>query len=166
MQNKLTKTEYYSPAEDTLFFAEYIQNEKGKYALDIGTGSGYQAALLAEIVHEVYTVERVPHLAELARERLTLLGYRNIEVKVDDGTLGWEEKAPFDAILVTAGGPHIPKSLLQQLKSGGRLIIPVGDALSQQLILARKTGPDEWVEELLEHVRFVPLIGQEGWTGL
>jgi protein-L-isoaspartate(D-aspartate) O-methyltransferase len=131
--------------------------------LEIGTGSGYQAAILSNIAHRIYTVERIPSLAETAREALKRDGFLNVEVKVDDGTLGWPEKGLFDAIIVTAAGPDIPKSLLEQLKVGGRLIIPIGDAWSQRLVRVRKLSATETREEHLENVRFVPLIGEQGW---
>jgi len=102
-------------------------------------------------------------LAETAKLILKEKGYSNVEVKIDDGTLGWPDKGPFDAIIVTAAGPSIPKPLIDQLKVGGRLIIPVGDAWSQRLIRVRKLSKDETREEHLEYVRFVPLIGEEGW---
>lgn len=132
--------------------------------LDIGTGSGYAAAVFAHFCREVYSVERIPELAEEAKERLKRLGYSNVEVSTGDGTLGWKEHAPYDAIVVTAGAPVIPHSLIGQLKVGGRLIIPVGDSTMQKLLRYRKEGEDEMKEELLEYVRFVPLIGREGWN--
>ncbi|MGA8164661.1 MAG: protein-L-isoaspartate(D-aspartate) O-methyltransferase [Waddliaceae bacterium] len=137
--------------------------ESSSHVLEIGTGSGYAAAILSLIVQEVYTVERIPQLATQAQERFAQLGYDNIHVKVANGTLGWPEKAPFDAIIVTAGAPVIPESLLEQLKPAGRMVIPVGDAFSQELVRIRKslTGKDH--HEFLGPVRFVPLIGEEGW---
>lgn len=131
--------------------------------LEIGTGSGYAAAVLASFVQEVYTVERIPELAEQAIERFENLRYKNIHVKIDDGTLGWPEKGPFDAIIVTAGAPIVPSSFIDQLKVNGRLIIPVGDAMSQQLVRLRKLPSGEYHKEFLEYVRFVPLIGKDGW---
>lgn len=129
--------------------------------LDIGTGSGYAAAVLSHIVQKVYSIERIPELAD--RAALLLKDYENIEVTAGDGTLGWPEKAPFDAIIVTAGAPVVPESLLKQLKEGGRLIIPVGDSLSQRLLRLRKTAAGRFTREIIEHVRFVPLVGEEGW---
>ncbi len=131
--------------------------------LEIGTGSGYGAAVLSLIAKDVYTIERVPELAEEARKRFSSLGYSNIHLKIANGTLGWPEEGPFDAILVTAGGPEIPKSLFKQLKPNGRLVIPVGDLSSQELMRVRKLGSGEVTVENLCPVRFVPLIGEEGW---
>jgi len=132
--------------------------------LDIGTGSGYAAAVLSRIAKEVFTVERLEALATRARERLERLGYRNVRVLHGDGTLGWPEHAPYDAIAVAAGGPGVPKALLDQLAPGGRLVIPVGpDETSQTLVRMTKEGPDEFREEALSEVRFVPLIGEQGW---
>lgn len=130
--------------------------------LDIGTGSGYAAAVLSRIVNLVYSMERLPDLAQKADQLLKLLGYTNISVKTGDGTLGWPEVAPFDAVIVTAGAPVIPESFHDQLKEGGRLIIPVGDSMSQELLRLRKT-PKGYSREMIEHVRFVPLIGKQGW---
>jgi protein-L-isoaspartate(D-aspartate) O-methyltransferase len=132
--------------------------------LEIGTGSGYQAAILAELASEVVTVERYPTLAERARDRLARLGYTNVKVVVGDGTLGWPEDAPYDGIIVTAAAPHLPRPLEEQLsqKSGSRIVIPIGDAQDQDLI-----AYERWENGLREinlgGVRFVPLIGAEGW---
>lgn len=131
--------------------------------LDIGTGSGYAAAVFAHFCHEVYSIERIPQLAEEAKERFQTLNYDNIHVKIGDGTLGWEEHAPYDAIVVTAGAPVLPQSLVGQLKDGGKLIIPVGDSTFQKLVRYRKQEDGTLSEEVLEYVRFVPLIGEEGW---
>jgi protein-L-isoaspartate(D-aspartate) O-methyltransferase len=131
--------------------------------LEIGTGSGYAAAILSRIVKKVFTIERIEDLAQRAKAAYKRLGYDNIEVKSGDGTRGWADKGPFDAILVTAGAPIIPNSLKEQLKPGGRLIIPVGDAFSQRLLRIRKLEDNTFVEETVEYVRFVPLIGEEGW---
>jgi len=128
--------------------------------LEIGTGSGYQAAVLAEIVKEVYTIEIRKPLAQSASKRLQELGYKNIQVKWADGYFGWQEVAPFDAIIVTAASNHIPPSLLRQLKEGGRLIIPVGSTtFLQTLTLVTKENGDLQVEQL-GGVMFVPLIGE------
>lgn len=132
--------------------------------LDIGTGSGYAAAILSRIVKKVCTIERIPELAEQAQERFQQLGYSNIFVKTGDGTLGWPEEGPFDAIIVTAGAPVIPESFYNQLKEGGRIIIPVGDAYTQQLLRLRKQFDGKFSREMLEFVRFVPLIGEQGWS--
>ena len=131
--------------------------------LEIGTGSGYSAAILSRMAVFIYTIERHDLLAHLAKERFKNLGYNNIEVHVSDGTLGWPEKAPFEAILVTAGGPVIPDSLIDQLAIGGRLVIPVGNKGEQKLMRVKKTATNELIEENLGSVRFVPLIGTEGW---
>jgi len=130
--------------------------------LEIGTGSGYQTAILAELAKEVFTVERLAELSWEAQERLRRLGYRNVHFRVGDGTKGWPEEAPFPAILVTAAAPRVPPSLLEQLSEGGRLVIPVGGRFHQDLWLVRKKG-EKPVYEHLCPVSFVPLIGEEGW---
>jgi len=136
----------------------------GARVLEIGTGSGYGAAVLSWIAAEVYTVERVGALAEAARRRLSELGYANVYVLEGDGSLGWPEHAPYDAILVTAGGPRVPKTLLSQLGVGGRLIMPVGGATRiQRLVRLTRTEMHEYEYEDLEEVAFVPLIGVEAW---
>ncbi len=132
--------------------------------LEVGTGSGYAAAVLSEIAKEVYTIERHKILANTARKRLERLDYKNILVFYGDGTLGWPEYAPFDAIVVTAGGPNVPETLKRQMAIGGRLVIPVGAFLHvQQLLRIRRISEDEYKEEDLGSVRFVPLIGAAGW---
>jgi protein-L-isoaspartate(D-aspartate) O-methyltransferase len=132
--------------------------------LEIGTGSGYAAAVLSRVAKEVFTVERIEALAGEARERLTRLGYRNVHVLCGDGTLGWPDHAPYDAIAVAAGGPEIPRALLSQLAPGGRLVIPVGsDESSQTLMRVTREGEDQFREEPIASVRFVPLIGVQGW---
>ena len=137
----------------------------GARALEIGTGSGYGAAVLSRIAAEVYTVERVGALADEARDRLAKLGYATVHVLEGDGSLGWAEHAPYDAILVTAGGPRVPKALLNQLAVGGRLVMPVGPvARHQRLVRVTRTDVHEYEYEDLEEVAFVPLIGAEGWT--
>ncbi|MBC7221671.1 protein-L-isoaspartate(D-aspartate) O-methyltransferase [Candidatus Bipolaricaulota bacterium] len=130
--------------------------------LEIGTGSGYQTAILAELAKEVFTVERIPELSWEAQERLRKLGYTNVRFRVGDGTKGWPEEAPFPAILVTAAAPRVPPSLLSQLAEGGRLVIPVGGRFQQDLWLVRKEGGRPVYEHLCP-VSFVPLIGEEGW---
>ena len=133
-------------------------------ALEIGTGSGYAAAVLSRIAAAVYTVERLHSLAETARLRLEMLGYDNILVHEGDGTLGWPDHAPYDAIVVTAGAPQVPKPLLEQLALRGRLVIPVGSTpYLQMLVRVRRLAEDEFRIEELCGVRFVPLIGAEGW---
>jgi len=130
--------------------------------LEIGTGSGYQAAILAELSKQVYTIERVEPLLERAREILQELGYTNVHLKAFNGTMGWKEHAPFDAIMVTAGAPDIPQPLLEQLADRGRLVIPVGDRLTQQLTKVVREG-DDFFREDLGSVRFVNLMGTYGW---
>lgn len=130
--------------------------------LEIGTGSGYQTAVLAELAREVFTVERIPELSREAEERLGRLGYRNVRFRVGDGTKGWPEAAPFPKILVTAAAPRVPPSLLAQLQEGGRLVIPVGGRFDQDLWLVRHEGGKAVYEHLCP-VSFVPLIGEEGW---
>ena len=137
----------------------------GERVLEIGTGSGYAAAVLAEIAAEVYTVERIGELAEKAASTLTALGCRNVHVVHGDGTLGWAAAAPYDAIIVAAAGPEVPELLKQQLKVGGRLVIPVGsDPRAQELVRVTRTSNDEFKSEDLADVRFVPLVGKEGWA--
>ena len=132
--------------------------------LEVGTGSGYAAAVLAEIAAQVYTIERHKILADSARNRLIQLGYKNTYVLHGDGTLGWPEHAPFDAIVVAAGGPEVPQQLKEQLAIGGRLVIPVGTSVrSQHLVKVIRVSENEYIEEDLGGVRFVPLIGAAGW---
>lgn len=136
----------------------------GDRVLEIGTGSGYGAAVLSKIAGEVYTVERIEGLADSARDRLAALGYGNVHVRCGDGTLGWAEHAPYDAIIVTAGGPTVPRALLDQLKPGGRFVMPVGsEPRAQRLIRRTRTGPETYTQDDLEWVAFVPLIGEQGW---
>lgn len=131
--------------------------------LEIGAGSGYQTAILAKLVRTVYAIERVPHLAKNAAERLDKLGIKNVRLKCDDGTLGWEIYAPFDGILVAAGSPVIPEPLVQQLKIGGRLVIPIGqDAKTQKLIRVTRREKGFQTEDFGD-CAFVPLIGEHGW---
>lgn len=134
-------------------------NEK---VLEIGTGSGYQAAVLAELAREVYTVERFSTLSIAARRVLYRLGTHNVFFKIGDGTLGWEEKAPFDAILVTAAGPQVPETLKKQMAEGGRMVIPIGSFDSQELLFIKREGP-QWKMQRLSECRFVKLVGKEGW---
>ena len=132
--------------------------------LEIGTGSGYAAAVLAELAAEVFTIERQPGLCDSARARLDRLGYRNVQVRCGDGTKGWSAVAPFNAIVVAAGGPSIPASLREQLAIGGRRVIPVGDESAQRLLRLRRTADDVYEEDDLGAVQFVPLIGDDGWN--
>jgi protein-L-isoaspartate(D-aspartate) O-methyltransferase len=146
------------------YMIEAVAPEPTDRALEIGTGSGYSAAVLGSIVAEVYTVERLPALAESAARRLARLDVRNVRVRCGDGTLGWPEHAPYDMIVVTAGGPGVPPALLAQLAPGGRLVMPVGDApRAQQLVRVRRHRDGTTTQEWLEPVAFVPLIGEQGW---
>ncbi len=145
---------------------EIVQPKPDFRVLEIGAGSGYQAAVLAELVDHVYTVEIVPPLADWAQERLKLAGYTNVTVRHADGYYGWEEHAPFDAIVVTAAAPHIPPPLLEQLREGGRMIIPVGSRFrTQQLVLVEKQDGAFKTRNVLP-VRFVPFTRSDpdsGW---
>ena len=141
--------------------------EPGDRVLEIGAGSGYAAAVMAKIARRVYAIERQPELGRVAQERFDRLGYDNIELKVGDGTRGWPEAAPFDAILAAAGGPEVPDALLEQLAPGGRLVMPVGRSRdSQSLVVVRRTGDRRFEQTELGAVRFVPLIGEHGWQDL
>jgi protein-L-isoaspartate(D-aspartate) O-methyltransferase len=129
--------------------------------LEIGTGSGYQAAILAKLVKHVYSIEIIEALADESAARLERLGYDNVTTKLTDGYYGWEEHAPFDAIVVTAAASHVPPPLVQQLKPGGRMIIPIGGRfMTQQLLLLEKTDNDEVITRQVAAVRFVPLTGE------
>ncbi len=130
--------------------------------LEIGTGSGYQTAVLAELARTVYTIEREPELAVDARELLEELGYGNVHYRVGDGTLGWADEAPFDAIVVCAGAPAVPRDLEAQLREGGRLVIPIGTRCEQELYRFARRGA-ECVMDWITTCRFVPLVGEEGW---
>ncbi len=141
---------------------EALELKGDEKVLEIGTGSGYQTAILAQLAKEVYSIERIPELYEKAREKLNQLGYKNIKLKLFDGTLGWDEYQPYDAILVTAGAPSIPQPFLDQLKEGGRLVIPVGERHEQELIKIIKQK-DTQIRESLGGCRFVDLIGVHGW---
>lgn len=134
-----------------------------EHLLEIGTGSGYQTAVLASLCRRVYTIERIRPLALQARKVLDSLGLLNVNIRIGDGTLGWPEESPFDAILVTAGAPAVPETLAAQLAPGGRLVIPVGDAANQTLLRIRKAADGALQQESLAGCRFVPLIGQQGW---
>jgi protein-L-isoaspartate(D-aspartate) O-methyltransferase len=130
--------------------------------LEIGTGSGYQAAVLAHLAKEVFTIERIASLAEKAEQRFRDLAYFNIHVKIGDGTLGWPEKAPFDGIIITAGSPKMPDPLKEQVSENGIIVIPVGSRYSQQLLRIKKTKSG-FEEEYHTPCVFVPLIGEHGW---
>jgi protein-L-isoaspartate(D-aspartate) O-methyltransferase len=144
--------------------AEALALQPTDTVLEVGTGSGYAAAVLSILATRVYTIERHFALADIARERLHRLGYANVEVRRGDGTLGWPDAAPFDAISVAAGGPEVPPSLVQQLAVGGRLVIPIGPEDQQRLVRITRLSPTEVVREDLGDVMFVPLIGEEGWS--
>jgi len=130
--------------------------------LEIGTGSGYQAAILAELAKDVYTIERIDSLSIAARRVLHKLLYKNIHFRIGDGTLGWPEEAPFDGIIVTAGSPEIQKTFLNQLADGGKLVIPVGGEAVQELVVIKKIG-DRFETKQVTGCRFVKLIGEYGW---
>jgi protein-L-isoaspartate(D-aspartate) O-methyltransferase len=130
--------------------------------LEIGTGCGYQTAILAELVANVFSVERISTLATTARQLLDRLGYYNVAIRVGDGTLGWSDEAPFDAILVTAGTPQVPRPLIAQLAEGGRLVFPIGEEELQTLVRIRKEGT-RLREEYFGDCRFVKLVGRYGW---
>jgi protein-L-isoaspartate(D-aspartate) O-methyltransferase len=143
------------------FMTEALGLRGGEKVLEIGTGSGYQAAILAEIAAEVYTIEIVPSLAASAAERLAALGCGNVRVRSGDGYRGWPEAAPFDGILVTAAPDHVPQPLVEELKIGGRLVIPVGESAgAQELRVLVKQADGRVVEERSLPVRFVPMTGE------
>jgi protein-L-isoaspartate(D-aspartate) O-methyltransferase len=140
------------------FMTEALRLKGGETVLEVGTGSGYQAAVLAEIAAKVYTIEIVEPLAAESKERLKRLGYDNVEVRAGDGYAGWLEAAPFDAVIVTAAAPRIPEPLKQQLKDGGRLVIPVGEQYQELIVLTRKG--EKFDEKKVLPVRFVPMTGK------
>lgn len=145
--------------------SQIIEPQPGLRVLEIGTGSGYQAAVLAEMGMDVYTVERIRELHAAARDLLRTLKYRKVRLKLDDGTLGWPEAAPYDRILVTAGGPEVPLPLIEQLADPGILVIPVGASKRmQELVVVRKQG-GRVVRESKGGVAFVDLVGTHGWRG-
>jgi protein-L-isoaspartate(D-aspartate) O-methyltransferase len=137
----------------------------GERVLEVGTGSGYQTAILAELAGKVYSVERIRALADRARAILEELGYYNVLIRVGDGTLGWREEAPFDAVLVTAAAPEVPAPLVEQLKPGGRLVIPVGGTTAQVLKSLVKDADGTVRESELVGCVFVKLVGEQGWQG-
>lgn len=141
---------------------EMLQLKGPEKVLEIGTGSGYQAAILAELADRVFSIERHPSLAYRANQILQKLGYKNVIIRVGDGTLGWPDDAPFDGIMVTAGAPKVPQPLVDQLAMGGRLVVPVGDRLSQELVLVERV-PEGIHKTNLGGVRFVDLVGKWGW---
>lgn len=143
--------------------AAALQLRGDERVLEVGTGSGYAAAVLSRLAAEVWTIERFRSLAVAAAERLDAGGYRNVHVGAGDGTAGWPEHAPYQAITVAAAGPHVPQALIRQLAPGGRLVIPIGDREEQQLVRVVRTRQG-WRQEQLGPVRFVPLVGQDGWA--
>jgi protein-L-isoaspartate(D-aspartate) O-methyltransferase len=146
------------------YMIEALELTGRERVLEIGTGSGYAAAVLSLCAAEVFSVERIAALADTARGRLQELGYRNVAVHLGDGTLGWKDHAPYDAIVVTAGAPEVPAGLREQLATGGRLVIPVGPTPHlQELVRVRRLPSGEFRREELCGVRFVPLIGEQGW---
>ncbi|HMS33619.1 MAG TPA: protein-L-isoaspartate(D-aspartate) O-methyltransferase [Ignavibacteria bacterium] len=152
------------------YMTELLGIKPGDKVLEIGTGSGYQSAVLFELGAEVYSIERIKALHESAKEKLYRTGYK-VRLKNDDGTKGWIEYAPFDKIIVTAGSPRIPRQLLEQLCIGGKMVIPVGDEESQKLLLVKKSESEDkndnepkYKYKTLEDFKFVPLIGEEGWS--
>jgi len=145
------------------FMSEALNLAGREDVLEIGTGSGYQAAVLSCLARRVYTIERHASLARRARQILDAVGCGNVHVRLGDGTLGWPEMGPYDAIMVTAGAPVLPERLKEQLKVGGRLVVPVGDKSQQVLLRVTRTGEDLFLEDRLVGCRFVPLVGENGW---
>jgi protein-L-isoaspartate(D-aspartate) O-methyltransferase len=144
---------------------ELIDPQPGDTVLEVGTGSGYQAAVLAELVARVYSIEIIEPLGREAADRLAALDYRNVELRIGDGYQGWPEKGPFDGIVVTAAAPHVPEPLLAQLKRGGRMVIPVGGRVSgQEMLLIEKGGDGTLQTRAVIPVRFVPLTGEGAAT--
>jgi len=143
--------------------SEALMLDGSERVLEVGTGSGYQAAVLALLADRVFSLERIPSLARRARKVLDDNGFSKVNIRLADGTVGWQDMAPFDGIIVTAGAPKVPQEYLDQLSLGGRLIIPVGDRESQVLMRITRVGEAEYKEEKMLGCRFVPLIGSQGW---
>jgi protein-L-isoaspartate(D-aspartate) O-methyltransferase len=142
---------------------EALEAQPGDRALEVGAGTGYAAAVLSRLAGEVYAIERHASLARAAADRLARLGFANVQVTAGDGSLGWPEHAPYDGIMVAAGGPEVPRALLDQLAPGGRLVLPVGPVEHQVLLRVRRAPDGSFRRESLGEVRFVPLVGEEGW---
>ncbi|GMU85730.1 MAG: protein-L-isoaspartate O-methyltransferase [Ignavibacteriales bacterium] len=144
------------------FMTELLEVKKGGKVLEVGTGSGYQAAILSELGVKVYSVEKEFDLYKETNRLLLTLGYR-VATRYGDGTIGWNEFAPYDGIIVTAGAPSLPITLRNQLREGGKLIVPVGDRAAQKLFVVERTGETAFKEKVIPGFKFVPLIGKEGW---
>ncbi len=144
-------------------YLELLELTGREKVLEIGTGSGYQTVLLAHLVAQVFSIERIPALLHQAREAIQRSGVRNVSLLLGDGTVGWREYSPYDAILVGAGAPSMPQPLLEQLAEGGRLLIPIGDREEQKLVIATRTGGRIDTRDVAP-VRFVPLLGSHGWS--
>jgi protein-L-isoaspartate(D-aspartate) O-methyltransferase len=143
--------------------SEALMLDGSETVLEVGTGSGYQAAVLALLAERVFSLERIPSLARRARRVLDSNSFSKVNIRLADGTFGWQDMAPFDGIIVTAGAPKVPQEYLDQLAVGGRLIIPVGDRESQVLMRITRVGENDYKEEKMLGCRFVPLIGNQGW---
>lgn len=145
------------------FMSEALQLTGGETVLEIGTGTGYAACVLSHLAGRVFSIERIPELAQSAQRRVAKLGYSNVRIHCGDGTLGLPEEAPFDAIIVTAGAPELPASFASQIADGGRIVIPIGNAKTLQRMCRFTRHGDDLFEEDLGDFAFVPLIGQQGW---
>jgi protein-L-isoaspartate(D-aspartate) O-methyltransferase len=145
-------------------YMQLLDIQPGDKVLEVGTGCGFQTAVLARLANRVYSVERIRELAIAARERLDQMRISNVAILVGDGTIGWSRYAPYDAILVAAGGPEIPRPLMEQLSDGGRMLVPVGSRTMQRLMLVRRRGDAFDQQEVME-CTFVPLLGRFGWAG-